>query len=205
MKVNFYSSFPVLNIKISNALRYYCETGCDPMLGQTMIYRRNVTFHWCCSEFHHGTWAWGTAARGEDPPGDYPAAPSLGIHQGTRNTLQLYHRQGNLAAGALGRGLMPVERSSRAVSYPRPGLAAHLSSQFRPARRHHTATCPGLVAAILLLPTHKTLALDRALCPPRLGIQPGIVKMEKKPLQGTQNDPTAQLIVYPGGTKWKQL
>lgn len=163
--------------------------GCGTRLGTMMFYRSptgNVTFHWCCSEFHHGTWASGTAARGEDPPDDYLAAPLLGIHRETRNTSQLYHRQENLVGEVRGRGPMPVEHSSRVVSYPHPGPVERLSSLFQSAHRHHTATCPGLVVAILLLPMHKTLVLDRVLCLPLLGIQPGIIKVGRNLWEDTE-------------------
>lgn len=124
------------------------------------------------------------AAREEDPPDDYLAAPSLGIHRETRNTSRLYHRQEILVAEVRGKGLMAVEHSSRAVSYPHPGPVEHQSSLFQSAHHRHTATCPDLVAAILLLPKHKTLALDRVLCLPLLGIQPGIVKVGRNLYRG---------------------
>lgn len=117
--------------------------------------------------------------REEDPLVYCLATPLLGKHQGTRNISQLYHRQESLVVEVQEKGLMPVEHNSQAVSCPRLGPVAHLSSLFLSARRHHTATCQGLVAVILQLPMHKILALGQVLYLPLLGIQPGIIEMER--------------------------
>lgn len=119
------------------------------------------------------------AEREEDPLVYCLATPSLGTHQGTRNTSQLYHRQESLVVVVQEKGLMPVEHNSQAASCPRLGPVACLSFLFLSAHRHHTATCQGLVAVILQLPMHKILVLGQVLYLPLLGIQPGIIKVER--------------------------